>query len=159
MLALLANVEGVVCRACGATHATPDDNHTFGVCGVCWDRFGRSTKERTEDAFNRWLARELFLELRRLRLYGVSGRCEAVSNWLYRDGAQCAHHATMMRDTRRVCGTHGKPAVDVAFVGGVQADPYEVMFETLIDLAHVDERLMDCLQRAAKTATEYQVTP
>ncbi len=157
MLALLAQVEGVVCRACGATHGVPaDETKTFGTCAVCWSRFSRSKAANTEDGFNRWLARELFLELRRLRLYGVSGRCEAVSNWLYRDGAQCAHHATMIRDTRRVCGVHGQRTVEVAFVGGVQSDPYDTMRDNLVELARVDPQLMECLQRAAQIAKQVQ---
>ncbi|MDE2104145.1 MAG: hypothetical protein KGL39_43310, partial [Patescibacteria group bacterium] len=82
---------GVACRACGAVRAPMSASDNAGlewkVCANCWMKFTRwydgEPGAATEDDFNGWLARYLFLELRRREKTGVSGRCQAISDSLY----------------------------------------------------------------------------
>jgi hypothetical protein len=76
-----------------------------------------------------------------LERYGVTGRCEAVSDWMYgKRGQQCAHHAIYVRDGRRVCGLHLR-ATRPHFIGSAEADPYQIIAETISRLVKIDERL------------------
>src|ERR1700722_1597065 len=86
MSKLFERTDGIACRACGAAsarsvHETFKDAIFDTVCDVCWRRFSQycenQHKTATEDLFNRWLARQLFMDVRRLKHYGVAGRCEA----------------------------------------------------------------------------------
>lgn len=149
--------DGVVCRACGAANAPPCDHDNegleLGVCEHCWRSFKRSgydADETIEEGFNRWLARKLFLDLRHMERTGVTGRCEAVSNWLeYRPGYQCAAKASVRRrDGRLVCWKHFG-ATDPGFVDTADHNqPYEMFRAMVSRLIKKDHKLLDTLAEA-----------
>lgn len=159
---LLEREEGIVCRACGATHAPPArEEAPPDICRTCWLRFSSSCSTRgidpTEDQLNRWLARRLYLNARRLKLYGVIGPCEAISigaGALYirgygsRGGFQCSSAATMFRDGRRVCTSHGDRARNVQYIDIDNVDPYRDFGGLLAELCKIDERLFECVRAA-----------
>lgn len=155
-MTLLSPNDYTSCRACGAVRAArvDDDNDglELGVCQTCWNSFNRwrnSNGDPTEDEFNQWLARKLFLDLRRLHQTGIIGRCEAVSDWLYGNrGKQCASSAITRRNGRLVCGRH-LTATAPAFVEDAGRDhPYRVLGEIVRRLARVDKLFRDTLKDA-----------
>ena len=113
MLSSVLTDNGVACRACGAARAPRDEEAQFGACKTCWDSFQRHRDRKLPlaDAFTEWLARRLVLDVRRHNRFGVSGRCEAVSDWLYGGHGtyQCGLPAIQVNeDGRKVCGIHAK---------------------------------------------------
>lgn len=153
---LLTVFTGVACRTCGAVRGprseSNNDGLELGVCENCWRAFNRWRDERTpatEDDFNRWLARKLFLDLRRLQQTGVVGRCEAVSDWMYgRRGQQCALPAMTRKDGHLVCGQH-LSARNPAFVETTDPhQPYQMLEVIVSRLVKVDRRLLEVFSKA-----------
>lgn len=108
---------------------------------------------------NSWLARQLFLSAKRLKTFGVTGRCEAVTKGngvMYmkgqgpQGGYQCGRPASMMRDGKRVCPAHGRVAETVLYVDGEGSDIYSEFSRLIAEIALVDGKFL----LAAKTAIE-----
>lgn len=159
-VALFALPSQFPCLSCGATHIREKGDHS--LCTACYDQFhrwARATKIENdigdEDAVNRWLARKLIMDLDRLRRYGVTGRCEAVSQhgiglsggWRYGKIHQCRLPAIRLRDGRRCCFKHGQSTAPV-FIDEEANDPYAVFTDLLISLSLADDRFRDCLKLA-----------
>lgn len=145
---------GMECRACGSTEAPCDSNALPHICGWCWNAFKRyaPTSDDPDDVrLNRWLATQVYKELRRVKLNGVGGRCEAISGiygrHYYSSGNQCGMWATGLRDGRRVCGSHSK-AINVIWVGEPANDLYARMTLLLSELAAQDDEFKQCLREA-----------
>lgn len=143
----------VNCRSCAATHA-PEAGHDIpNVCAYCWKRFVgfNGMNPISENAFNRWLARETFLTVRRMQKYKVAGRCEAITagprGWLDGHDRQCLSLAVYVRDGRRVCGQHQRTKKP-RFVGQPDNDPYDAMRGALTSLAAIDPLFRQCLEEA-----------
>ena len=168
MSKLFERTDGIACRACGAAsarsvHETFKDAIFDTVCDVCWRRFSQycenQHKTATEDLFNRWLARQLFMDVRRLKHYGVAGRCEAVTTqgvWRHetslRAGYQCGMHASMVRDGRKVCHAHGTRADFVCYVDEPITDPYDDWSHLMADVALKDDDFLRAMKDAIECA-------
>lgn len=158
MPSLFEVTNGTVCRACGAAHGTFSANAFPGVCGECWHRFlSFSGYKATTDLFNRWLARQLCLSVRRLKVYGVTGRCQAItgvdSNLVrsgrgFQGGRQCAGFASMLRDGKAVCTSHGRHADIVQFVSEPITNPYRELTRLITELGLVDSEFLECVREA-----------
>jgi len=142
------------CRCCGASEALQSASKTYGVCEHCWglykswEKKWASDQPKTVYLFNRWLARQAYLQAKRLKRFGVTGRCEAVTAHAnnYRSaGCQCARHAVNVREDRRVCENHFK-ANPLRFIDATDNDPYLVLASTLKDIALVDVEMRTALE-------------
>lgn len=151
--------KSVACRACGAVRGPRGDHDNQGmewrICANCWVSFKRFTEHGapyTDDDLNRWLARKLFLDLRRLAQKGIVGRCEAVSDWLYgHRGQQCALPALMrLADGHLVCGQHlQSPRHALLFVDGPNSNgPYAMLGCIIQRLVKKDKKLLDVISAA-----------
>lgn len=144
------------CISCGAAFL-PEAEHD--LCEACFDTFCRwvvqtKSTDYSAEAANKWLARKLLLDAKRLERFGVVGRCEAVTSGPrgFLDtyvNAQCRLNATAIRDNRRVCGLHVRPGTKILFAGTQASDPYHELQQILIRLAAVDQKFCDCLTAAA----------
>jgi hypothetical protein len=127
-----------------------EPNPLPGVCGNCWGRFTHYCgDDPSADNFNKWLARQLHHTAKRLRTYGVTGRCEAVSGFIYGNrGLQCGSPAVTTRDGRRVCHSHGRVALAVEYVDESNEDVYDTFRHLIATLAKEDARFFECVQEA-----------
>lgn len=163
MTSLYKRHDGIVCRACGAAHGSFDEEALPDVCGDCWTRFKAACRFRNQepntDRFNRWLARQLYLNVRRLKIYGVTGRCQAISGadsnllrsgFAFQGGYQCAVPATMIRDGKAVCTSHGRRADLVHFVSEPLSDPYRDFTRLMSELALIDEQFLQSIRDAVE---------
>lgn len=149
----------MACRACGATRAPRAEDPSLGICGNCYNQFRYSVGKHGPldvDAFNAWLARRLYLDLRRYEQTGVIGRCEAVSEWKFdaeakARGHQCGHRAIRLRDGRRVCALHAS-ATAPRYATEAPIDGYDHMREIMTRLARIDPKLKQCMQLACEAA-------
>lgn len=148
------------CRVCGSTHAPNEaDGAPEKVCDYCWKAFRQSLKDgeaATESIFNRWLARQLYLSVRRLHIYGVMGRCEAITQgneWLHNRGQQCRGNAVAFRNGHRVCAAHNR-AENPVWAGLQNQDPYTTLSDLMADLARIDPSFVRCLFRAIEIASQ-----
>lgn len=151
MTLLLA--EGVACRSCGAVRAPKAEGGFSDVCLTCWNKFTYASKGYSagaaEDNFAQWLARKVFLDIKRMERTGVIGRCEAASGWQYgRLGAQCGHTAITMRGRHRVCGLHAK-ADRPTFVCEPSDNPYFILQKMLVEAGKKDVSMQRCIRDAA----------
>lgn len=157
---LLKRENSVACRACGALEAGPEDANGYGLCESCFRRYLKycrmGERSDSENEANIWIARQLFLSARRLEKFGVTGRCEAITdgsrveylaNQGARSGFQCARQATMLRDGRRCCNSHGKTAHLVLFVES-SGNPYDEFGRIVWQMARIDRRFFDAAERA-----------
>jgi hypothetical protein len=124
-------------------------------------------REPTEDRFNQWLARQLYLSVRRLKHFGVAGRCEAISRigsdnavlgYRTNNSYQCAMAASMMRDGHRVCRSHGERAFEVQYVDTTVCNPYQEFARMLAECALLDEQFLDCVKEAVECAEAIKST-
>lgn len=165
------------CLCCAATGAKPGKD--FGLCSWCWKRFCRYTQVRTPELIkkltanqcNEWLARELFMQCRRLKEFGVIGRCEAASGgdsvlidkgYLEHGKYQCERFATHMRDGRRVCSAHSKGRCRrVMWAASPRERPYEQLTNMMVEIAGRDERFRRCVDEAhaALSAPDHRKEP
>lgn len=135
----------VACRACGATRGIPSSDGPPDICRTCWS----AANAKDADDFNQWLANKLLRDLRRLKHFGVTGRCEAISNPPYGiKGYQCGKPATMLRDGRRVCSSHGEIATSPAFIDCPDFDQYDTLAQIVKDLATADTRFRQAVKAA-----------
>lgn len=179
--------DGVECRACGSTFAQPDKIGPF--CRPCMNKFryeyygnreslnSQTKKDRNthdEHDLNRWLARQLELNLARLKKYGFTNKCECFTkqNQNQNAGYQCPRFATTIYNGRYVCKVHNNSLLlekkkireskfpsrnakisnhhrECGFVEEIK-DPYENLFEVLRDLANYDEDFKKCLKKAVE---------
>jgi hypothetical protein len=150
--------ESVACRACGAVRgprATSDnDGMEWTVCQNCWHAFGRwrggHASDSIEADFNHWLARKLFLDLRRLDQTGIVGRCECISDWLYgRRGQQCALRAVArLQEGHLVCRQHLNSSKRVFVDDGNPNRPYDMLGAIVSRLVKRDKKLLAMLSAA-----------
>jgi hypothetical protein len=144
----------------------------YDLCSSCWSRFVKycrfGKREKSAHEANAWIARQLFLSVKRLQSYGVTGRCEAIKagNQIERidthieGGYQCDRQAIMMRDGRRVCHSHGRIANAVMFVdGGGNSDAYGEFSRTIIELAKIDDRFYVAAKSAIDGYVKWLATP
>lgn len=164
MVSLYQRHDGTVCRACGAAHGSPPDSDApQDVCGDCWGRFKSNCRYRDQEPnterFNRWLARQLYLSVRRLKIYGVTGRCQAISGadsnllrsgFNFQGGYQCAMQASMTRDGKAVCASHGRRADIVHFVDEPLTDPYRDFTRLMAELALIDDQFLQSIREAVE---------
>lgn len=149
--------DGISCRACGAVWACPPEkeDHFQGVCATCNNRFSVGFKEDrdpTIDDFNAFLMRRIQLDLKRIRRTGFAGRCEAISAGNYTSGYQCAMSATMEKEGRRVCASHGDPSCKTSYVDSAHViDPWLILQQLLIDLGKADSGFRGAVLTAAKS--------
>ena len=149
----------VACRCCGAKKARGVlDDH--GLCEWCDARFQRVTyrvEKFSEYDVNAWLARELFMAARRLERYGVSRRCQAISQtdvsrmWAgfqNEFGGQCKRWATATRDGRPVCVIHAERTGHPVYVDDEDLNPYEQFTRLMTELGQIDPRFRECLSEA-----------
>ena len=147
------------CRCCGALASRAGADECFGLCEWCGKRFTRWTKDDdlTENKCAQFLAIEILMQVRRVKWYGVVGRCEAMSgvdsNLVALDFPdqgkwQCRRFATMMRDGRRVCEVHGTISHHVVWCDASSISPYEQFTRLLREVADYDSRFRDCLVSA-----------
>lgn len=173
MTSLYERSNGIECRACGAAFAQPDEEGPF--CQPCMSKFryewGGSSRTRNssalsgglgrEDALNKWLARQLELNLVRKKKYGFVARCEALTKQDQNQNAgyQCPRYATQISCGRYLCAVHAKP-VDTSkpeyirtkdmpsrnvqgkhgrtmFINEYK-DPYDWLQEMIADLCKID---------------------
>jgi hypothetical protein len=149
-----------VCRSCGGAYE-PRAVEFDELCTSCWRACERwfmvmGIEERHRLAVNRWLARRLMLDARRMQRTGVLGRCEAISRHTrghldYRNG-QCVHFAVGKRDERLVCALHAQEHVKPSYVGTVDHSPYDTLRDMLADLARSDPLFSQCLAAASAAA-------
>lgn len=156
---LFKELDVVACRACGAVRdaraQSSNDEIELDVCAMCWAAFDRWRSKHgdgiTEQDFDRWLARKLLLDLRLLERTGVVGRCQAMSDWLYKDrqGKQCALKAiAKLRDGHLVCGQHlrrseGPKHTKLRFVEDDGSwEPYDFLGAIVYRLVKRDEKLL-----------------
>ncbi len=150
--AVFSSAPRCACRGCGATHLA---NAKWGLCERCFDTFERfsnkGSHEHSENSVNKWLARKLVMDLRRLQRLGVVGRCEALTRgngqWVYGFDRQCRQEATAIRDGRRVCGSH-KRSDPLILAGDVTHDPYTDLLTLMAELARVDPAFRECMSAA-----------
>lgn len=143
------------CIACGAGYLP--ESKQKKLCDACFASYERWTRRAarqagSSNALNRWLARWLTLEAKRLEKFGVSGRCEAVTRgpngYVSGFNSQCRGHATHIRDGRRVCGSHNL-AARVVFAGTSPHDPYADWTRLMVRLSKADSKFADCVRAAA----------
>lgn len=152
--------QGTACRSCGATRAAPKDNR-FGVCEHCYKSYRKHVELAAfrhdlaardfdnDNQFNAWLASRLMRDVKRLKSYGVTGRCEALSGNFYTTrGHQCCGVAIALRDGRPVCHAHHRRAETVAFIDAPTADCYERFSSIMRDLANSDPKFRAALREA-----------
>lgn len=105
-----SNSDGVECRVCGATFARPCPlKNKYKFCAVCFKRMLHDNgKDYTEENVNKWLARQLELNILRVKKYGIASKCEAITkqNQNANAGYQCPRHATGFYNGRPVCKIH-----------------------------------------------------
>lgn len=169
---------GVECRACGATFASPDERGPF--CGVCMDKFRHvyGKDNETDENLNKWLARQLELQLIRMKRYGFVRKCECITkgNDYKNAGYQCPCFANLCIDGRYMCKTHRKSATaatDTAeFLRSKDApcrntqarqrgpvfieewkDQYQWLEEVIFDLCSADDKFKESVLRGVKGLT------
>lgn len=176
---------GIECRACGSTFACPDDTGPF--CRPCMNKFryeyygnrevlnSPTKKDRNthdEHDINRWLARQLELNLARLKKYGFTNKCECFTKQDQNQNAgyQCPRFATTIYNGRHVCKVHNRALLlegkkqresnfpsrntnignshhrKAGFIEEIK-DPYDNLFEVLRDLSEYDEDFKQCLKK------------
>lgn len=156
---LASLAKSIPCRACGAVRGPraehDNDGMEWEICANCWvalQRFTEHGPPYSDDDLNRWLARKLFLDLRRLQQKGIVGRCQAVSGWIYgRRGQQCALPAIIkLSDGHLVCGQHlQSPRHSLEFVDGHNPNgPYEILGCIIQRLVKKDKKLLDTISAA-----------
>lgn len=166
MNALFKRQDGVGCRNCGAVQAAPETAADYGMCESCQSRYLKYCRygnhPDNEISANVWIARQLFLSARRLQKFGVTGRCEAITDGSRiefltsrgpRSGYQCARQATLLRDGRKVCAMHGKIALRILFVEtGGDDNAYGEFGRIIKELSLIDQNFLVAAEQAVADA-------
>lgn len=153
--ALAPDTRGVSCRLCGAVRAPKGE---YALCDTCWGRYQHFALgltngkdwEYKEDVFCSFLAHELIKGVQRAKTYGVNHRCEAITTSPYFNmGYQCGRFASMKRDGRHCCHSHGVKAQNVTFVDSdIARDWYEHVEEQVRALSKRDTRFRAAIESA-----------
>lgn len=146
---LLQNIDATTCRLCSAIRAKRDKKSSAILCAHCWGRYesALSGMPHSDVAFDHWLARQVVLNVRRLEIYGVMGRCEAVSRhaeFTMSGGHQCGNYACARRKGRRVCASHSR-SLSVEFVDNQENDQYAIFRTMAIEVGRRDEKFRKAL--------------
>lgn len=117
MVNLYKESNGVECRACGAAFAQPDEYGPF--CNVCMKKFryeyygtiDSKSKPHTDDDLNKWLVRQLELNILRKTKHGFAARCEGLTGQDQNGnlGYQCGFYASHKVCGRYLCESHAYP--------------------------------------------------
>lgn len=143
-------MKGVDCRACGAVRAQPCSNK-WAICGTCYNKFLRMNdwKPLDDRSFLERLARQLLLDVARVRRNGTSKRCEAVaSSGKHAGRYQCAAPAVGWVDGRAVCAKH-KSAISPDFVEASRLSEYERFSDAIAEICDADERFRQAILKGA----------
>lgn len=119
------------------------------------------------DDLNKWLARQLELNLLRIKKYGFAVKCEAITKQDQNNNAgyQCPRYSTHILDGRYICAVHNKPfnneRRDLSFPSrqGERYEhknifieerkcPYQFMGDLIKDLCNIDEEFREHVVRA-----------
>lgn len=144
MANLYGKVDGVECRACGATFAQPDKYGPF--CKPCMNRvrYKFHGEKYSDNELNEWLARKLMLHILRLKKYGHVFRCEALTAQDQNGniGYQCPNYAITKYTEKWVCSHHREHKY--SFINDAM-NPYLYLKNLISEISNKDEKFLKIL--------------
>lgn len=152
-----APVFGCIC--CNSTRigsSKKERRAKVALCDACSEEFTRWSRikgdtDNPDNDLNRWLARRLTMDAKRMHVRGVTGRCEAIAmgprGWIDGHVRQCRGRAVAMVEGHRVCGGHAR-ASNPAFINTFENDAYADLQRVVTHLVKVDERFRACVAAA-----------